>query len=113
MISSGVASDGQIGLLAVLSLAALVSVLGDSYTTMIGLQHGFVEGNPVVKWLFKKVGQSFAAFLSAVLVLFLGGLISNYDLMSSYVFFGIVTAGETFQTVRNYLKLRASKISLK
>lgn len=113
MISSGAASDVQIGLLALLSLSALGAVMGDAYTTMVGLQHGFVEGNPLMKWLFKKVGQSFAAFLSAVAVLFLGGLISNYDLTSAYTFLGIITAGEGFQAIRNWRKLKASKISLK
>ena len=34
---------------------------------MIALQHGFVESNPVMRFLFKKLGQPFANFVNEML----------------------------------------------
>ncbi len=113
MISSGVASDPQLAALIVLSLTSVATLLGDGYTTMVALQHGFVEGNPVARWLFKKIGQSFTLFAEAVVALFAIGAISNYNLNAAYLFAGILTAGEGAMFLRNYLKLKKSNISLK
>ncbi len=113
MISSGAASDPQLGLLVALSASSLLTLLGDGYTTMIALQNGFVEGNPIAKWLFKKIGQSFTLFAESVALLFIIGAISNYDLNMAYMFAGIMTAGEAYMCIRNYRLLKASGISLK
>lgn len=113
MISSDTASSVQIGILAVLSLTALLTFLGDAYTTMIALQHGFVESNPVMRFLFKKLGQPFANFVTAVFILFMGGLISAYTLNGAYLYFGIMTIAEGIRTFLNYRLLKAAKISLK
>jgi hypothetical protein len=113
MISSGVATDPQLFALLALSATALGTLLGDGYTTMVGLQHGFEEGNPVSRWLFKKIGLPWTLFTQGVALLFLIGAISNYDLNASYVFAGILTAGEAVMCVRNYLMLKKAKISLK
>lgn len=113
MISSGAASDSQLALLVALSASSLLTILGDGYTTIVGLQHGFTEGNPIARWLFKKIGQPLTIFVSAVSVLFLIGLISNYDLNASYAFAGIITAGEAAMVIRNYMMLKKNKISLK
>src|SRR5258708_1812319 len=113
MISSGAASDPQLVLLAALSLTSLAALLGDGYTTAIALQHGFVEGNPIARWLFKKVGQSFTLFAEGVALLFAIGMISNYDLNAAYAFAGIITAGEAVMVIRNYKLLKKAKISLK
>jgi hypothetical protein len=93
--------------------AASVAILADTYTTMIGLQHGFVEGNPLMRWLFKKVGISFATFLVGGFVLIFGAFLTSYSVYGTDVYFGIIAAGEGFQAVRNYRKLKAAKISLK
>lgn len=113
MISSGAASDSQLALLVLLSATSLLTFLGDGYTTMVGLQHGFTEGNPLSRWLFKKIGQPLTLFVEAVAVLFAIGAVSNYDLNASYAFAGIITAGEAVMCVRNYLLLKKAKISLK
>lgn len=113
MISSGAASDAQLVALMGISAAFLASMLGDGYTTMIGLQHGFQEGNPVSRWLFKKIGESWTVFAQAVTGLFVIGAVSNYDLNTSYVVGGILAAGELVMVVRNYLMLKKANISLK
>ncbi len=113
MISSAVASDPQLALLLALSASSLLTLLGDGYTTMIALQHGFVEGNPIAKWLFKKIGQQATLFVEGVGLLFAIGAISNYDLNMAYMFAGIMTAGEGYMCVRNYRLLKKSNISLK
>jgi len=113
MISSGAASDPQLVLLFALSASSLLAFLGDGYTTMIGLQHGFKEGNPIARWLFKKIGQSGTLFVESVALLFAIGAISNYDLNAAYAFAGIITAGEAVMFIRNYRLLKKAKISLK
>jgi hypothetical protein len=113
MILPANASDAQVGVVALLCLVTVLSLLADAYTTMIGLEHGMVEGNPIMKWLFKKVGLSFATFLSSAVVLFIGGFLSNFGLEYSDAYFGIVAAGEGIRALLNYRKLKALKISLK
>jgi hypothetical protein len=110
---AGTWTSEQTVFLAVLCFTTLLTVLGDAYTTMIGLEHGFVEGNPVMKFLFAKIGQSLSAFLSAVAVLGVGAVIAAHNLNAGYVYFGVVSVGEGVRTLLNYLKLKAAKISLK
>jgi hypothetical protein len=113
MISSGVASDPQLALLVVLSLTSVLTLMGDGYTTMIALQRGFVEGNPIAKWLFGKIGQQWTLLVESVALLFAIGAISNYNLNMAYTFASIFTAGEAYMCVRNYRLLKKSNISLK
>jgi hypothetical protein len=109
---AGTWTAGQTWALAGLCTSSLLTVLGDGYTTMIGVQHGFVEGNPIMKFLFSKIGQSLSIFLSAVAVLGIGAVIAAHNLDAGYMYLGIVFAGEGIMVVRNYLKLKAAKISL-
>lgn len=121
MVGIAQASDFQIGVFAVLVLVTLAALIGDYYTTMVGLQHGGSEGNPVARWLFAKLasksdpsqGQTLTAWLSCILVLFLAALISNYNLKASYFYLALVGGAEAIQVTRNYLKLKAENISLK
>ena len=113
MISAGAASSGQIGIFAVLCLIAVLATLGDFYTTMIALQHGFTEMNPLNRWLFKKIGQQWTAFIEIVFALFLAGAISNYSLSAGYVFVGGLCAIEIAMCIRSYFLLKKSNISLK
>jgi hypothetical protein len=110
---AGTWTTGQTAILAALVLTTLVAVLGDAYTTMAGLAKGLAEGNPVMKFFFSKIGQSLTAFLSAVAVLAFGTVVAAHSLGAAYVFFGGVTIAEGIVTLRNYLKLKAAKISLK
>jgi hypothetical protein len=89
--------------------AALLAYLADVITTMIGTSKGLVEGNPLMKWLFSKVGESFAGWLGGVAVLFIGGILSNYTLRGSEVFFSGIAAAESVQAFLNYRKIKALK----
>jgi Domain of unknown function (DUF5658) len=106
-------TNGQTAKLAVLTLTAILTILADGYTTTVALAHGFKEGNPIMRWLFGKVGQALAIFISVSLVLFAGGLISGLGLNYGYLYFGIVSAGEAVRALLNYRTLKAAKISLK
>jgi len=92
--------------------AATLALLADNYTTMIALQHGFSEGNPIIKWLFKKVGTSFTAFLTGDSMLIAGAAMTNYGADQAAMFFGIIAVGESVRALLNYRKLKAAKISL-
>lgn len=96
----------------VMGLAALASVtfLADVYTTMIGLEHGFIEQNPLARWMFKKFGISFSTFLIGSGMLLLGGFLTNYGAAKADVYFGVIAGSETFFAVRNYLRLKTAGI---
>lgn len=86
----------------------LLAIIGDGITTMIGLgaNKGFVEGNPVMRWLFGKVGQSFACWLSGVVYLLIGAIIGSKVWLAGMLYAGIVAAGEAYFTIKNYLLLK-------
>lgn len=113
MSNLGGISDAQAFGVFGFAVAASLALLADAYTTMIGLQNGFVEGNPLMKWLFKKVGTSFATFLTGGSMLILGAFFASRTAVGGDVFFGVITAAEGFQALKNYRKLKAAKISLK
>ena len=77
------------------------------------MQHGMVEGNPVVRWLFKKVGTSFATFLIGGTVLISGAFMTNYGAGPAMLYYGGIGAGEAVRTFLNYRKLKKANISLK
>jgi hypothetical protein len=106
-------TDGQVITAFALAVAAGGSLLADAYTTMIGLQHGLTEGNPLMRLLFKKVGLPFATFLSGSFTLILGAALSSYSVYATDAFFGIVLGVEIPVVLRNYRLLKAAKISLK
>jgi hypothetical protein len=91
---------------------ATLAVLGDSITTMAGLGKGDVEGNSIERWLFKKVGQSFAAFLTGGGFLLSAAAIANANLKAGFAYVGVVGAYEAYQTVKNYLLLKRQGIKL-
>ena len=95
------------------ALFAAAAVVADGYTTAIGLQHGLVEGNPVMRWLFKKVGTAFSTFLVGGTVLIAGAFWTNFGAGPAELFYGGIGAGLAFQSFLNYRKLKKAKISLK
>lgn len=113
MVGIALASGIQIALFVVLLLAALGASLADYYTTVVGLQHGGFEGNPLMRWLFSKVGESFAEWLSMVLILFVAGIIANFTIVGALVYSALIAGGEGTQAYLNYRKLKAAGISLK
>lgn len=80
---------------------ALVAILGDSYYTGIGLAKGFVEGNPISRWLFKKVGMALTTFIGAVVVMIIGTIFSTQGYVYGDLFLAIVAAAETYMVYRN------------
>jgi len=92
---------------------ALVSLLGDYIFTCFGLAAGDVERNPLNKILFKKWGQGVTSFVDICIVLFIGGAFAYFSIPAALVFFGAVSAGETFICIKNYLLLKKQKASLK
>ncbi len=92
----------------------IVAIVGDGITTMVGLgaNKGFVEANPLMKFLFAKIGQSLTCWLSAVACCFisLGFAAANYK--SGLVVAGVIAAGETFMVIKNYLLLKKLGIKL-
>lgn len=104
----------QTAILLLLTLGAIVTTLGDFYTTMIALQHGFTEMNPLNRWLFKKIGQPLTAFIELAAVLFLTAILAaKFSVHAAYAYAIGLTAVETVMCVRNYRLLKAAKISLK
>lgn len=96
------------------SIAAfMVAYTADSYTTTVGLQNGFTETNPLNSWLFNKIGLPLTTFIEAVIVLWLGAFLTDYGWAPATAMFGTLTVTETFFAVRNYLRLKKAKISLK
>lgn len=108
----GMSDAAAFGVLGAAAFAS-IALLTDAYLTMKGLERGFQEGNPLMRWLFKKVGQSFAAFLSGGTVLILGAALTNYGALPSAAFFGIIGIAESAQAFLNYRKLKKAGISLK
>lgn len=95
-------------------VCGIFACLGDSITTMIGLTagKGFIEANPLASWLFKKVGEDLACFISSAAVLFISLGIGAHWYWPGMFFAGVVAAGETFFTVKNYLLMKKLGISL-
>lgn len=94
------------------AFAALVAIIGDYYTSMIGMQHGFVEGNPINRWLFSKISQPLTVFLEAAGICWAGAFLTDYGAHVAEIFFGGVAIAEGIRALLNYKKLKAAKISL-
>jgi Domain of unknown function (DUF5658) len=92
----------------------IVAVVGDSITTMVGLgaNKGFVEGNPLMSWLFKKVGQSFAGWLTGVAALAVSLALVNVNYKAGVVATVAIAAAESYFAIKNYLLLKKLGISL-
>lgn len=88
--------------------AGIGCVLGDGITTMIGLgaNKGFIEQNPIARWMFKKMGQSFSIWLGGAVYLFTGLGFYTVNHAAGFVFTGSVAAAEAYFAVHNYLLLK-------
>lgn len=106
---SDAAALGVMGAALFFSLA----YLADVYTTFCGLSGGLAEGNPIMRWAFKKVDKALASFIGGAIVLVLGGFMTNFGAAPAAAFFGIVGVGEAVQAFKNYRLLKKAGISLK
>ena len=80
---------------------------------MVGIQHGDAEKNPIMKWLFAKLGQQFTLFLTTGAILFAGAIILAHSREAGYTFFGVMSVLRSIRAVLNYRLLKKQKISLK
>jgi hypothetical protein len=97
-----------------LAAYGIAAVLGDSITTIIGLNanKGFIEGNPLAAWMFKKVGQSLTCWLGGVGYLITAAIFTNLNWKAGMVYTGAVAAAETYFAIHNYLLLKKLGIPL-
>jgi hypothetical protein len=106
-------TNAQVGIAAGLCLTTLLTALADGYTTMVGTQHGDVEKNPLMKWLFAKLGQQLTLFLTTGAVLFTGAIVLSHSRVAGYTYFGAMTTVRGIRAFLNYRLLKKQKISLK
>jgi hypothetical protein len=92
----------------------IFAVLGDSITTMIGLgaNKGFIEANPIARWMFAKMGQSFSCFLGGAVYLFASLGFYSVNHAAGAVLAGSVAVAETYFAIHNYLLLKKLGIKL-
>ncbi len=98
----------QFLLFALISLGVVAS-LGDAYTTMLGFGVNLVEGNPVARWLQKKLGFGLSAFVAIGAFILTASLLSVPTPVGAFIFAGAITALETFNTIRNYRMFKKAK----
>src|SRR5258708_149792 len=77
-------------LLFALWAAALGLQIVDYVATVQALSHGYVEGNPVMRWLFSKLGHPATTFLGAALSSVAFALWTAYWPVAGVVFAAIV-----------------------
>lgn len=92
---------------------AVVIGVADYYTTMIGLQNGLMEGNPIARWLQAKIGLVASTFITLALAIFGIVLLCERFGWAAIVGVAIGNGLETFNVIRNFILLKKSKISLK
>ena len=93
----------------------ILACVGDSITTMIGLgaNKGFIEGNPIARWMFKEVGQAGAAFISTTAYIFISLIIGTHAYWPGMAFAGAIGVSETYFVIHNYLLLKKLGIPVK
>lgn len=86
----------------------IFACVGDSITTITGLTagKGFREANPIARWMFEKVGQTFAGFLTTGAYAIIAGFIASKNWGAGMFFAGAIAATETYMTIKNYLLLK-------
>jgi hypothetical protein len=92
----------------------VVAIIADGITTMIGLgaNKGFIEGNPIARWMFAKVGESLTVWLGGAAYLFAGLIIGTHNWAAGMVYTGLVAAAETYFAIHNYLLMKKLGIKL-
>jgi hypothetical protein len=95
-------------ILFLLMSCGVVAIVADGITTMKGLgaNKGFIEGNPIARWMFAKIGESLTVWLGGVLYLLAGLIIGTNNWAAGMVYCGLVTAAETYFAIHNYLLMK-------
>jgi hypothetical protein len=99
-------TSGQQIFLFFLIAAGIVACVGDYITTVKGLAKGFIELNPINRWLFSKIGQPLTAFIEIAMFVASTLFISVYSGTGSMVYAAGICALETFNTIRNYKAIK-------
>jgi uncharacterized protein DUF5658 len=89
-----------------LYIAAVLAFMSDAILTIKGLDRGFKEANPLIRFLFSKMDKALAIFLSGLAITGLAALVNYLNEGASLLFLGIVAVGEGIQAVKNYRLLR-------
>lgn len=89
--------------------AGVLAGLGDAYTTLKGFDVGMVEGNPVARYLQKKLGFSLSVFVALSAFVLTASIMSVKTPTGAFIFAGAITGLEVFNTVRNYLLYKKGK----
>lgn len=98
-------TDTQSMILFILVSLGIVACIGDYITTQKGFDAGLTEGNPVARWLQKKIGMAQATFVSTAAFIFTSGLLAMLSAKVGIAFAASILGIETFNTVRNYRML--------
>jgi hypothetical protein len=95
-----------------LVVLGILAVLGDGYTTMIGIAaNKLSEANPVARYLFSKIGESLTVFLGGALFVFSSVLVYGFikPQWIGWAYTSALVGLEIFNTIRNYLLDKAFK----
>jgi hypothetical protein len=92
----------------------ITASIGDVITTMIGISSGkVVEGNPIARWLFGKIGESATGWLGAVGYCFVSLGMAAWNYKAGLIVAGSVAVTETIMVIKNYLLLKKLGIPVK
>jgi hypothetical protein len=83
---------------------ALFAIVADYITTIKAMDKGGYEGNPINRWLFKKIGPAFTTFIEAVFFLIVSAaLFQAAGIGYSAGYSGFIASLESYMAIRNYL----------
>jgi len=86
----------------ILTAYAIIACLGDTYTTETGFAKGYGEGNPVARFLQKKLGVSLSAFVTISAFIATATLAFKLKPIAGIIYAAAIAALETYMTIRNY-----------
>lgn len=89
---------------------AAIAILGDFYTTQRGLEAGMTEMNPLNRWLFKKIGLPFTAWLEGIAFVGTALAFVSYSENAATAYCTIVGAWEAYMYFRNKGILNKAKV---
>jgi hypothetical protein len=83
----------------------------DSYLTAVGIKNGFVEGNPVTRFLFKKLGVAGTNAIKIGALPVVGFFVEYYSGLPG-AFNGTMAAVTAVAVVSNFIQLKRKKVSI-
>ena len=93
----------------------VITNLLDAYLTTVGSTHGFIEKNPVMRWVQKKLGilgsnliKAFGSVIFGMSGLFFGATGEHYGTISNFLLSGLIGG----VCVWNTIQLKRAKVSI-